>query len=133
MHNKRLPELANSNNFPMLEKMMSATSASHNTTSSCAFFNRPLQRLENVTCLLVGFSILLISIFPHPISSSCEADPWSPSSFNKRQTITNLVLRFPVFLLPPPLLPLSLSHHHHTTCSHTSDRQHVSLQTPKPS
>jgi hypothetical protein len=31
------------------------------------------------------------------------------------------------------LLPLSLSHHHHTTCSHTSDRQHVSLQTPKPS
>ncbi len=62
-----------------------------------------------------------------------EADPWSPSSFNKRQTITNLVFRFPVFLLPPPLLPLSLSQHHHNTCSHTSDRQSACLQTRKPS
>jgi hypothetical protein len=68
-----LPELANSNSFPVLEKMMSATSASHSTASSCAFFNRPPRRLENVTCLLVGFSILLISIFPRPISSSSSS------------------------------------------------------------
>jgi hypothetical protein len=59
--------------FPMLEKMMNATSTSHNTVSLCAFFNRASWRLENVTCQLVGFSVLLISIFPRPISSSSSS------------------------------------------------------------
>ena len=46
---------------------MAATWASHRTESSWAFFRRPFLRLENVTCLLVGLSILLISIFPFTI------------------------------------------------------------------
>ncbi|KAG6556086.1 hypothetical protein Mapa_002027 [Marchantia paleacea] len=48
---------------------MTAISASQSTDSSWAFFIRPPRRLENVTCLLVGFSIFLISIFPRPIGS----------------------------------------------------------------
>ncbi len=69
----------------------------------------------------------LSSPAPYPPPPPGEADPWSPSSFNKRQTITNLVLRFPVFDLPPALLPLSLSHHHQNTHSHRSDRQPACL------
>eukprot|EP00250_Pteridium_aquilinum_P034880 c8259_g1_i1 orf=1-252(-) len=56
-------ELANWKSFPLPEKTMTPTSASHNTDKSCAFFNSPPWRFENVTCLVVTFSILLIFIF----------------------------------------------------------------------
>ena len=62
--------LANWKSFPLLEKMMSPTSASHRTERSCAFFIKPPRRFENVTCLVVAFSILLILIFRRTISLS---------------------------------------------------------------
>ena len=46
---------------------MTPTSASHRIASSLAFFSSPFLLLENVTCLLVELSILLITIFPLPI------------------------------------------------------------------
>jgi hypothetical protein len=49
---------------------MRPTSASQRMPSSPVFFTSPLRRLEKVTCRLVRFSILWISIFPLPISSS---------------------------------------------------------------
>jgi len=61
------PELENSKSLPVLEKTMTATSESHRMESSCAFLNKPVLRLEKVTCLLLALSILLISIFPRPI------------------------------------------------------------------
>lgn len=56
-----------SNIFPVLEKMMSPICAPHSTESSSAFLNRPVWRLEKVTCLVVWFSILSIAFFPRPI------------------------------------------------------------------
>ena len=70
--------LANWKSFPLLEKMMSPTSASHRTERSCAFFIKPPLRFENVTCLVVAFSILLILIFRRTISLSVF---WNSSSF----------------------------------------------------
>uniref|UniRef100_A0A0A9AYM6 Mads2 n=1 Tax=Arundo donax TaxID=35708 RepID=A0A0A9AYM6_ARUDO len=49
---------------------MSPTSASQRMESSLAFLSNPFLLLEKVTCLLVELSILLISIFPLPISLS---------------------------------------------------------------
>lgn len=49
---------------------MSATSASHKTEISCAFFNKPDLRLEKVTCLLILFSILFNCTLPLPILNS---------------------------------------------------------------
>ena len=49
--------------------MTKAISASHRMESSYAFFSRPFLRLQKVTWRFVVFSILLISIFPLPISS----------------------------------------------------------------
>lgn len=60
-------ELAKSQSFPVLEKIITPTSASHKIASSFAFFSKPFLRFENVTCLLVELSILLITIFPLPI------------------------------------------------------------------
>lgn len=54
--------------FPVLEKMMIPICASQSTESSFVFFMRPPLLLEKVTCLVVVFSILFISIFPRPIS-----------------------------------------------------------------
>lgn len=53
----------------MGEKTIRATSTSHSTESSNAFFRSPFLRFENVTCLLVVFSILLICVFPLTILS----------------------------------------------------------------
>ena len=61
--------LAKSYRRPVLEKTMRPTSASQRMASSLAFLNSPLRRFEKVTCRLVALSILLISIFPLPISS----------------------------------------------------------------
>jgi len=61
------PELENSKSLPVLEKTMTATSESQRMASSCAFLNKPVLRLEKVTCLLLALSIRLISIFPRPI------------------------------------------------------------------
>ena len=47
-----------------MEKMMSATSASHSTESSKAFFSKPFLLFEKVTCLLVSFSMRFIWVFP---------------------------------------------------------------------
>lgn len=44
--------------------MIRATSASQRTESSKAFLRSPLLLFENVTCLLVAFSILFIWVFP---------------------------------------------------------------------
>ncbi|RWW44227.1 hypothetical protein BHE74_00050105 [Ensete ventricosum] len=49
---------------PRLEKMMSATSTSHSTDSSYAFFSSPLRRFAKVTCRLTLFLILFSSTFP---------------------------------------------------------------------
>lgn len=62
--------LQNSYSFPLLEKMIRATSASHRTESSYAFFSSPFLRLAKVTCLLILFSILFSSTLPLPILSS---------------------------------------------------------------
>jgi hypothetical protein len=56
--------LQNSNKRPWLLKMMSATSASHKTDNSYAFFNSPLRLFANVTCRLILFSILFNSTLP---------------------------------------------------------------------
>ena len=64
---KYLELLQNSYCFPLLEKMMRATSASHRTESSYAFFKRPFLLFANVTCLLILFSILFNSTLPLPI------------------------------------------------------------------
>jgi hypothetical protein len=56
--------------FPDGENMIRPISMSHNTDSSYAFLINPLRRLEYVTCLLVGFSIFLISNFTLPILAS---------------------------------------------------------------
>lgn len=53
--------------LPVLEKMMRPIWASQSTESSWVFFKSPARRFEKVTCLVVGFSILLIAIFPRPI------------------------------------------------------------------
>lgn len=49
---------------PSGEKTSSATSASHSTDSSDAFFRSPFRRFENVTCRLVVSSIRRISRRP---------------------------------------------------------------------
>lgn len=77
------PALENSKSFPVLEKIMRATSASQRTDSSCAFFSNPTRRFEKVTCLLVAFSILLISIFPLPISPFSSTHP-NPKKTRRR-------------------------------------------------
>lgn len=60
-----------SKSLPVLEKIMSPSSASQRTDNSWTFLSRPPLRLEKVTCLLVVFSILLISIFPRPMLPIC--------------------------------------------------------------
>ncbi|CAL1379107.1 unnamed protein product [Linum trigynum] len=65
-----------SKSFPLVEKTIRATSASHRTEISCAFFSRPDRRFENVTCLLILFSILCSCTLPLPILCSvCLPDP----------------------------------------------------------
>uniref|UniRef100_A0A0A9F454 Uncharacterized protein n=1 Tax=Arundo donax TaxID=35708 RepID=A0A0A9F454_ARUDO len=55
---------------------MRAISASQSTESSYAFLRRPLRRLQKVTCLLVVFSMRLISTFPLPVfSAAAPAEP----------------------------------------------------------
>jgi len=49
------------------ENMINAMSISQRTDNSYAFLMRPFRLFEYVTCLLVGFSIFLISIFTLPI------------------------------------------------------------------
>lgn len=61
--------VANSNSFPLVEKTMRATSASHRTEISCAFFNKPDLRLEKVTCRLILFSIRFNCTLPLPMAS----------------------------------------------------------------
>lgn len=56
-----------SNNFPLEEKTMRATWASQRTEISCAFFSNPVLRFENVTCLLILFSIRFNCTLPLPI------------------------------------------------------------------
>lgn len=56
--------------LPLLEKTISPICASQSTESSWVFFINPDRRFENVTCLLVLFSILFTSIFPLPIITS---------------------------------------------------------------
>ncbi|KAL6012703.1 hypothetical protein ACLOJK_003192, partial [Asimina triloba] len=60
-------ELAKSWSFPVLEKIMRPTSASHKMASSLAFFSSPVLLLEKVTCRLVELSMRRITIFPLPI------------------------------------------------------------------
>ena len=62
--NHSYQELENSQSFPLGEKTISPNSTSQSTESSKAFFSNPFLRLENVTCLLVAFSILFIRVFP---------------------------------------------------------------------
>lgn len=59
-----------SNIFPVLENMTTPTCASHSMASSFAFLRSPPRLLEKVTWRFVGFSILLISIFPRPIEAN---------------------------------------------------------------
>jgi len=54
--------------FPVLEKMMRPIWASDSIDNSRVFFNNPVLLFENVTCLVVLFSIFLISILARPIS-----------------------------------------------------------------
>jgi len=54
--------------FPEAPKMIRETWASQRTLISFAFLRIPFFLLEYVTCLLLEFSILLISILPLPIS-----------------------------------------------------------------
>ncbi|CAA6670099.1 unnamed protein product [Spirodela intermedia] len=56
--------------FPLSEKTMRPIWASQRTESSWAFLSSPFLLFEKVTCLLIGFSIFLISIFPRPIAGS---------------------------------------------------------------
>lgn len=60
--------LENSKSLPVFEKIITPTWASHKIASSEAFLSSPTRRLENVTCLLLAFSIFFISILPRPIS-----------------------------------------------------------------
>lgn len=60
--------LENSESLPVSEKIITPTCASHNIDNSFAFFNNPFLLFEYVTFLLVGSSILLMAIFPLPIS-----------------------------------------------------------------
>jgi Fe2+ transport system protein B len=80
---KQYLELENSKSFPVAEKMMRATSASHRTESSSAFFKSPRLLLEKVTCLAVTLSIFLILIFSLAISFlSLQKFKRSPSHFH---------------------------------------------------
>lgn len=75
--------LENSWSLPVLEKIITPTSASHKIASSFAFFSNPLLLFENVTCLLVELSILLITILPLPIPTNRSLINQShASSFN---------------------------------------------------
>ena len=56
-----------SKSLPLVEKTMRATSASQSTEISCAFLSKPDLLFENVTCLLILFSILFNSTLPLPI------------------------------------------------------------------
>lgn len=58
-----------SKSLPLVEKTINATSASQSTEISCAFFNNPDLRFENVTCLLILFSILLSWTLPLPMKT----------------------------------------------------------------
>lgn len=83
--------LQNSQSFPLLEKMMRATSASQSTESSYAFLRRPFLLLAKVTCLLILFSILFNSTLPLPIFSGKmkKRTKGKASSFLSNQTTTN--------------------------------------------
>lgn len=56
-------------------KMMSATSQSHRTESSIAFFIRPFLRLVNVTWRLRSSAMRWISILRRPTASAADAHP----------------------------------------------------------
>jgi hypothetical protein len=64
--------------LPDGENMMSARSISQSTDNSYAFLMSPLRRLEYVTCLLVGFSIFLISSLTLPIFTESPAQLMHP-------------------------------------------------------
>lgn len=74
------------NILPVLEKMMRTICASQRTKSSWVFLIRSILRLENVTCLVVVFWILLISIFPRPISKAASSSlyPFLFTSWRKK-------------------------------------------------
>jgi len=74
MEKKQNLLLAYSYSRPRFEKTIRATSASQSTDNSYAFLSKPFLRLQKVTCRLVVFSILLISIFPLPVFLSGETD-----------------------------------------------------------
>jgi len=56
-----------SKSLPLVEKTMRATSASQSTEISWAFLSKPDLLFENVTCLLILFSILFNCTLPLPI------------------------------------------------------------------
>lgn len=56
--------------LPEGENIISAMSISHSTDNSYAFLMRPFRLFEYVTCLLVGFSIFLISSLTLPIATA---------------------------------------------------------------
>lgn len=66
--------------------MISATSASHRTESSKAFFSSPFLRFEKVTCLLAAFSMRFIWVFPLTISCSTLNSPNKKSEFPGKKT-----------------------------------------------
>lgn len=64
---KDLDSVEYSKSFPFVEKTIRATSASHKTEISWAFFSNPDLLLEKVTCLLILFSIRFSCTLPLPI------------------------------------------------------------------
>ena len=56
-----------SKSFPLWEKTITATSASHKTEISLAFFSNPVLLLEKVTCLLILFSMRFNWTLPLPM------------------------------------------------------------------
>lgn len=97
--NEYLELLQNSNSFPLLEKMMRATSASHRTESSYAFFKTPPLLFANVTCLLIVFSILFSSTLPLPIFFFLSYSSLSPFFYIYIYTNKPLSLIFFLFFL----------------------------------
>lgn len=93
--------------MPDGENMISAKSISQSTDNSYAFLISPFRRLEYVTCLLVGFSIFLISSLTLPIAT--QNPP--PSAFLATVTKANTDRQTDTKIDRPKTIPGSRTHY----------------------
>lgn len=91
-----------SKSLPLVEKTIKATSASQRIEISCAFLSNPERRFENVTCLLILFSILFSWTLPLPMIGHRETQERKWEKINKQAKLRekiNIVFVFSLGVL----------------------------------